>query len=400
MDEKDFIALEEEFCARNYHPLPVVLSCAEGVWAWDINGNGYLDMLGCYSALNHGHRHPRILKAFIRQAKRLSTVSRAFYNDQLGLFSKELTEFCGMEMMLPMNTGAEAVETAIKAMRRWGYRIKKVEETKAEIIVCDNNFHGRTTTIVGFSSHENYRDGFGPFTPGFVSIPFNDTRALASVITPNTVGFLVEPIQGEGGIVIPDRGYLGKARRICDKNNILLALDEIQTGLGRTGKIFAFQHEKIKPDILILGKALGGGVYPASAVVGSREVLGLFDPGSHGSTFGGNPLACAVAREAIRVLIDERLVENSQKLGNYFLRRLRSLTKSSNVIKEVRGMGLMIGMEFNEGSIIAREFCKRLLKEGILAKETHNTVVRFTPPLIITKGQIDWALERIKRALN
>jgi ornithine--oxo-acid transaminase len=364
----------------------------------DPEGHKYMDMLSAYSAINHGHRHPGIIAALKAQADRVAVTSRAFHNDQLGPFTKELTELCGMDLALPMNSGAEAVETALKAARKWGKRVKKVEPENGEIIVCENNFHGRTITIVSFSTEPLYKEDFGPFTPGFKVIPYGDEKALEKAITKNTVAFLVEPIQGEAGVVVPPEGYLKKARQICDKNKVLLIADEIQTGFGRTGKMFCHQHEGIKPDMMCLGKALGGGVLPVSAVVGSKEVLGLFRPGEHGSTFGGNPLACAVGRKAIQVLVQEKLVERSDELGRYFLERLRSI-KSPHV-EQVRGKGLFIGVVLKPNTGGARPFCEKLMSEGILAKETHDYVIRFAPPLVITKEEIDWALERIERVLR
>lgn len=392
------IDLANAYAARNYEPLPVVLSRGEGVWVWDVEGKRYLDMLGCYSAVSQGHRHPRILAALKEQADRLTVTSRAFHNDRLGPFLKLLCEVTGMEKALPMNTGAEAVETAIKAARKWGYKKKGVEEGKAEIIVCRRNFHGRTTTIVGFSSEPQYRDGFGPFTPGFPQIDFGDAAQLADRIGENTVGFLVEPIQGEGGVHVPPEGYLGEVRRICSDRGILLILDEVQTGLGRTGKMFDFRYEGIEPDLLILGKALGGGVYPVSAVVGSDEVMGVFQPGDHGSTFGGNPLAAAVGQAALEVLIDEDLPGNAARLGEFLMEELRNL--SSPHVKEIRGRGLFVGVEIHEASGTARRFCEALLHEEIVTKETHKQVIRFAPPLVITKDEVLWALDRIRKVLT
>jgi ornithine--oxo-acid transaminase len=397
MDSKELMELVERYGARNYHPLPVVISRGEGVWVWDAEGEKYLDMLSSYSALNQGHRHPGIIKALKDQADRLTLTSRAFHNDQMGPFFKKLTEFCGMEKVLPMNTGAEAVETAIKAVRKWGYKVKKVEEDKAEIIACENNFAGRTTTIVSFSTEPMYRDGFGPFTPGFRTIPFGDAGALKRAIGKNTVAFLVEPIQGEGGIIMPPDGYLRDVRRICSENRVLLVLDEIQTGFGRTGKNFACEHEGVRPDVLVVGKALGGGVIPVSAALASEEVMGVFNPGEHGSTFGGNPLACAVAMAAIDVIVEEKLAERSRELGDYFLKALRQI--GSPHVKEIRGRGLFIGVELKKSSGTARPFCENLMHERILAKETHEQVIRFAPPLIIKKEEIDWALQRIKKVL-
>ena len=390
----EFIELEEMYGAHNYCPLDVVIERAQGVWVYDVDGKRYLDCLASYSAVNQGHSHPAILNALIEQAHKVTLTSRAFRNDQLPLFYKELHDLTGYDMALPMNSGAEAVETAIKAARKWGYKVKGIPDGKAEIIVCANNFHGRTTTVVGFSSDEQYRDGFGPFTPGFKIIPFGDAHALKEAITPHTCAFLVEPIQGEAGILIPPAGFLKLAAEICRQNCVLLIVDEIQAGLGRTGKLFAFEHEKIRPDVVIIGKALAGGFYPVSAVLASKEILGVFQPGDHGSTFGGNPLGCAVARAALRVLVEEKLVERSAELGAYFLEKLRAIR--SRHIKEVRGKGLWIGVELNES---ARPFCEALKKSGVLCKETHDTVIRIAPPLVITREEIDWATERIAKVL-
>jgi len=394
---QSFIELENEFGARNYAPLDVVLARGQGVWVWDVEDNKYLDMLASYSALNQGHCHPRILTALIEQAKKLTLVSRAFRTDQLGPFYKEICEMTHSHSVLPMNSGAEAVETALKAARKWGYKVKEIPEDMAEIIVCANNFHGRTITIVGFSTEPQYRDGFGPFAPGFVTIPFGDAEALEWAITPNTVAFLVEPIQGEGGIIVPPAGYLKKVREICDRHNVLLILDEIQTGLGRTGKLFAEEHEGIESDLTLVGKALSGGFYPISAVLSNKEALSVFNPGDHGSTFGGNPLACAVAREALKIIKDENLIENSMVMGNYLIQNLNRL--SSPYIKEVRGKGLLVGVELKKSAGGARRFCEALMEKGILCKETHKHVIRFAPPLTITKEELDWALERIEPVL-
>ena len=399
MKTQDYIDLENQYGAHNYHPLDIVIQKAEGIWVHDVEGNKFLDFLSAYSAVNQGHCHPRIVKALVEQAKKVTLTSRAFRNDQLGLFYKELTALAEMEMALPMNSGAEAVETAIKAVRKWGYKKKGVPDDKAEIVVCKDNFAGRTTTIVGFSSEAQYKDGFGPFTPGFVTIPFGDENALAAAINANTVAFIVEPIQGEGGILMPPTGFLAKARKICTDNNVLFVLDEIQTGLGRTGKLFAYQHEQnAKPDLVTIGKALSGGFYPVSAVIGKKEVLGVFNPGDHGSTFGGNPLACAVAREALKVLVEEKLTENSAKMGQYFMELLG--TVNSKHIKEVRGRGLFIGVELHAAAGGARRFCEALAREGLLCKETHENVIRFAPPLVISKDEIDWAFARIKKVLE
>jgi ornithine--oxo-acid transaminase len=392
---KEFVELENQFGAHNYRPLDVVIERAEGVWVYDVEGRRYLDCLAAYSAVNQGHCHPRILQALIEQARKVTLTSRAFRNDQLPLLCKELHELTGFDMMLPMNSGAEAVETAIKAARKWGYKVKGIPEGMAEIVVCAGNFHGRTTTVVGFSTDEQYREGFGPFTPGFKVIPFGDADALRDAITPNTCAFLVEPIQGEAGIVIPSPGYLQDASSICRQHRVLLMTDEIQSGLGRTGRLFAYMHEGIDPDVLIIGKALGGGMYPVSAVMASREILGVFGPGDHGSTFGGNPLGCAVARTALRVLIEEELVQRSAELGVYFLEKLSTI--HSPLVKEVRGKGLWIGLELHRP---AREYCEALKDRGILCKETHDHVIRIAPPLVIRQGETDWAFERIKSVLE
>jgi len=392
---QDLVALEDQFGAHNYHPLDVVLERAEGVWVYDVEGRRYLDCLAAYSAVNQGHCHPRILATLVEQASKITLSSRAFRNDQLPLFCKELHELTGYEMVLPMNSGAEAVETALKAARKWGYTVKGIPQDKAEIVVCAGNFHGRTLTVVSLSSNEQYREGFGPFTPGFKIVPYGDIEALRAAITPNTCAFLVEPIQGEAGILIPPAGYLQAAAELCKQNRVLLMADEIQSGLGRTGKLFAYMHEGIVPDVLIVGKALAGGFYPVSAVLASAEVLGVFKPGDHGSTFGGNPLGCAVARTALRVLIDEKLVERSAELGAYFLARLQAIV--SPAVKEVRGRGLWIGIELHS---LARPYCEALQEEGILCKETHDRVIRVAPPLIVTREEIDWAVERIAKVLQ
>jgi ornithine--oxo-acid transaminase len=391
----ELIALEETYGAHNYHPLDVVIERAEGVWVYDVDGNRYLDCLASYSAVNQGHCHPKILAAMVEQAHKVTLTSRAFRNDQLPLLYKELHELTGYDMALPMNSGAEAVETAVKAARKWGYKVKGIPDGKAEIIVCANNFHGRTTTIISFSTDEGYRDGFGPFTPGFKVIPFGDAAALKAAITPNTCAFLVEPIQGEAGILIPPAGFLKLAADICREHNVLLIADEIQAGLGRTGKLFAFEHEGARPDAVIIGKALSGGFYPVSAVLASKEILGVFEPGQHGSTFGGNPLACAVARVALQVLRDEKLIERSAELGAYFLDKLQALR--SPHVKEIRGIGLWIGVELNKP---ARPFCEALKQLGVLCKETHDVVIRIAPPLVITRDEIDWAVERIAKVLG
>ena len=398
LSTQSFIDLENEFGAHNYEPLDIVLARGQGVWVWDVEGNKYLDMLASYSALNQGHCHPRILNALIEQAKKLTLVSRAFRSDQLGPFYKEICEMTHSHSVLPMNSGAEAVETALKAARKWGYQIKEIPDDMAEIIVCANNFHGRTITIVGFSTEKQYKEGFGPFTPGFITIPFGDADALEWAITPNTVAFLVEPIQGEGGIIVPPSGYLKKVREICDRHNVLLILDEIQTGLGRTGKLFAEEHEGIESDLTLIGKALSGGFYPISAVLSNKEALSIFQPGDHGSTFGGNPLACAVAREALRVIEEENLIEKSLFMGHYLKESIRNIL--SPYVKEVRGMGLLIGVELKKSAGGARKFCEALMGKGILCKETHKHVIRFAPPLTITKEELDWALERIESVLH
>lgn len=392
MRETDRIVKQTEALgARNYKPLPIVVSKAEGAWVEDPEGKRYLDMLSAYSALNHGHRHPRIIAALKEQADRVTLTSRAFHNDRLGEFYEKLSALTGKNMIIPMNTGAEAVETAIKAVRRWAYRNKKVPRDQAEIIVCEGNFHGRTVTITSFSSDDEYRRDFGPYTPGFRLIPYGDANALRQAITPNTAAFMVEPIQGEAGIIVPEAGYLKAARELCRERGILFVADEIQTGFGRTGKNFACDHEDVSPDIYVLGKALGGGVLPISAVAADKEILGVFDPGSHGSTFGGNPLACAVAIAAMDVLAEERLAENSEVRGQYFIDRLREL--GSGKIKEIRGRGLLIGLELTEA---ARPYCEKLSELGILCKETHANTIRFAPPLTIAQQELEFALERIR----
>jgi ornithine--oxo-acid transaminase len=392
---RDLIELENKYGAHNYHPLDVAIERAEGVWVYDVEGKRYLDCLAAYSAVNQGHCHPEILKALIEQAQKVTLTSRAFRNDQLPLFYKELHDLTGYDMALPMNSGAEAVETAVKTARKWGYKIKGIPADQAEIIVCANNFHGRTITQVSFSTDAQYRDGFGPFTPGFKVIPFGDARALETAITPNTCAFLVEPIQGEAGIVIPPAGFLKQAADICRKHRVLLVADEIQSGLGRTGKLFAYMHDGIRPDVVIVGKALSGGFYPVSAVLTSSEIMSVFKPGDHGSTFGGNPLGCAVARAALRVLVQEKLVERSAELGDYFLGLLRKL--HSPDLKEVRGKGMWIGIELHSP---ARPYCEALKEEGILCKETHDHVIRIAPPLTIQREEIDWAFERIRKVVE
>jgi ornithine--oxo-acid transaminase len=389
---EDYVKLETEYGAHNYEPLNVVLSRASGVWVWDVTGKKYLDCLAAYGACNQGHCHPKILKTMTEQMQRLTLTSRAFRNDQLGPFYRELCELTNSHMVLPMNSGAEAVESVIKAVRKWGYKERNVPEGQAEIIVCRNNFHGRTITLIGFSTEEQYREGYGPFTPGFKIVPYGDADALERAITPNTVAFLAEPIQ-EAGIITPPLGYLNAAREICSRRNIVMILDEIQTGLGRTGKILAEEHEGIQADVTVIGKALSGGFYPISAVLSNKEVLGVFHPGDHGSTFGGNPLACAVARTALKVLVEERMVENADAVGNYFIQRLSKI--KSDYIKEVRGRGLMIGVELLPEAGGARAVCEKLMEKGVLSKECHQNVLRLTPPLVIKREEVDWAVERI-----
>ncbi len=398
MNTQEYIALEERYNARNYKPLDVVLTRGNGVWVEDVEGRRYMDFLAAYSAVNQGHCHPRLVKVMVEQAARLTLTSRAFRNDQLPLLAKELCELTGYEMMLPMNTGAEAVETAIKAARKWGYQVKRVPEDQAHILTCYGNFHGRTITIVTFSSEEQYRDGFGPFTPGFELIPYGDAAALEAAIRPHTVAFLVEPIQGEGGVVVPPPGYLRQVRDICTRHNVLLITDEIQSGLGRTGKFFAAEHEGVRADVVTIGKALAGGMYPVSAVLASREVLGVFGPGDHGSTFGGNPLACAVAREALKVLVEEKLIERAAELGDYLLARLRDLR--SPHVQQVRGKGLWVGIVLRPEAGGARRFCEALMEKGLLCKETHWNVIRLAPPLVITREELDWAVERLAEVLQ
>jgi ornithine--oxo-acid transaminase len=394
---QELIALEDRYGAHNYHPLDVVLSRGEGVWVWDVEGNRYMDCLSAYSAVNQGHAHPRIRQALIEQAEKLPLTSRAFRHDQLGLYYQELCELTGFDMVLPMNTGAEAVETALKAARKWAYDVKGVPDGQAEIIACENNFAGRTISIITFSSEPLYRDGFGPYTPGFKLVPFGDSNALEAAITPNTAAFIVEPIQGEGGVIVQPAGYLRRVRELCTTHHVLMIADEIQTGLGRTGKLFACDHEGVRPDVVTVGKALSGGYYPVSAVLSSPEVLGVFAPGSHGSTFGGNPIACAVGREALRVLVEEGMIENAAEMGDYFMDQLVEI--NSPHIKEVRGKGLLIGVELKPSAGGARRFCEALQHNGILAKETHANTIRFAPPLIITEDDIDWAMARIRPVL-
>ena len=397
MQQREYIGLEDQYGAHNYKPLDVVLSRGKGVWVWDVDGNKYLDCLAAYSAVNQGHCHPKIMQAMVAQAEKLTLTSRAFRNDQLGPFYKELCELTNSHKVLPMNSGAEAVETAIKTVRKWGYTVKGVAEDQAEIIVCDNNFHGRTISIVSFSTDENARAGFGPFTPGFKCIPFGDATALEAAITDNTVAFLVEPIQGEAGVIIPPEGYLKQAREICDRHNIALILDEIQTGLGRTGKLLAEEYEGIEADLTIIGKALSGGFYPVSAVLSNTEVMNVLQPGEHGSTFGGNPLACAVARAALQVLFEEKMIENSYEQGRYFLDELKKISHPH--IKEVRGRGLMVAIEFHSEVGGARAYCNKLKEQGILAKDTHENIVRFAPPLVIQRDEVDMILDAINKVL-
>ena len=394
----DYIQLEEQYGAHNYKPLDVILSRGEGVWVWDTEGNRYMDCLAAYSAVNQGHCHKRILQTLMDQAQKLTLTSRAFRNDQLGHFYRELCELTRSHKVLPMNSGAEAVETAIKTVRKWGYTVKGVPENKAEIIVCENNFHGRTISIVSFSTDPCARSGFGPFTPGFKVIPYGDVDAFEAAITPNTVAFLVEPIQGEAGVIIPPKGYLKGIRERCTRENIILILDEIQTGLGRTGKLLAEEHEGIEADLTLIGKALSGGFYPVSAVLSNTEVMDVLQPGEHGSTFGGNPLACAVARTALNVLIEENMIENSQKMGDKFLEGLKQI--ENPLIRDVRGLGLMMAVEFDPEAGGARQFCLKLKEHGLLCKETHENIIRFAPPLVITALQVEWALERIGRVLS
>lgn len=398
METKEYVDLEDQYGAHNYHPLDVVIERAEGVWVYDVDGKKYLDCLSAYSAVNQGHVHKEILKALVEQAGKVTLTSRAFRNDQLPMLYKELSDMTGYEMSLPMNSGAEAVETAVKLARKWAYRVKKVPRGQAEIITAAGNFHGRTVTIVSFSTEPLYRDDFGPFTPGFVTVPYGSAGDVQKTITPNTAAVMLEPIQGEGGVIIPPAGYLSAVAAICRKNNVLLMMDEIQTGLGRTGKLFASDHENVRPDVMIIGKALAGGFYPVSAVLADRAILGLFTPGEHGSTFGGNPLAAAVARAALRVIREEKLAERSAELGEYFIEQLSEIP--SPHVKEVRGKGLFVGVELKPGAGGARRFCEALKERGILAKETHEHVIRFAPPLVIEKNTLDWAIPHIRDVLN
>lgn len=398
MKTQQYIDLEEKYGAHNYHPLDVVISRGEGIWVYDVDGKKYMDCLSAYSALNQGHVHPRIIKVMKEQAEKLTLTSRAFRNDQLPLLYQELSELTGYEMSLPMNSGAEAVETALKLARKWAYLVKKIPRHQAEIITAAGNFHGRTISIVSFSTEPLYKDDFGPFTPGFITVPYGDAAAIEKAITPNTAAVMLEPIQGEAGVVIPPVGFLKKVAEICKRNNILLIADEIQTGLGRTGKLFASEHEGVRPDIVIIGKALGGGFYPVSAILADEPLLGLFTPGEHGSTFGGNPLGAAIARESLKVIVDENLVENSARMGEYFVEQLVEILSPN--VKEVRGRGLLIGVELKSEAGGARRFCEALQQKGILAKETHEKVIRFAPPLIIKKEEIDWALPSIREVLH
>ncbi len=395
MKPAKLIEMEDRFGANNYHPLDIVIKKAEGIWVEDVEGNRYMDFLAAYSAVNQGHCHPRLLKALRKQAAKVTLTSRAFRNDQLPFFCKGVAELTGYPKVLPMNSGAEAVETAIKAARKWGEKVKGIKKDKAEIIVCADNFHGRTTTIVGFSTEDQYKDGFGPFTPGFKVIPFGDAKALEAAITKNTCAFMVEPVQGEAGINVPPKAFMKKAEKLCKTNNVLFIADEIQSGLGRTGKMFAFQHADVTPDAVIIGKALSGGFYPVSAFLSSDEIMGVFNPGDHGSTFGGNPLGMAVAREALKVLTEEKLVENSAKLGPWFMDQLKAM--NFKCIKKVRGQGLFIGLVLDRP---ARPYCEALMAEGMLCKETHENVIRFAPPLTITKKELNMALRKVKKVFK
>ena len=399
MKSKDYIELEKTYGAHNYHPLPVVISKAKGVWVWDADGKKYIDMLSSYSAINQGHLHPKIVQAAKDQLDRVSLTSRAFSNDKMGLFLKRLCEVSGLEVALPMNTGAEAVETALKLSRRYAHQKRGLPENEGDIIVCENNFHGRTTTIISFSTDPDSRKGFGPYTPGFVTIPYNDIAALRKAITPKTIGILVEPIQGEAGINVPSPGYLKEIRKVCDEKKILFILDEIQTGFCRTGKMFAYQHEGIKPDILCVGKALGGGLYPVSACISTKEIMDVFTPGSHGSTFGGNPLASAIALASLEVLEEEKLADHSVEMGDYFVKRIKEI--GCKKVKEIRHKGLLIGVEFDlKPGETVRPICEKLMEQGVLAKDTHERTIRFAPPLVISKEEVDWAIERISKVFK
>lgn len=395
---KEYIEIEDQYGAHNYHPLDVVLERGEGVWVYDVDGNRYFDCLSAYSALNQGHVHPRILDAMRKQAEKITLTSRAFRNDQLPLFYKELSELTGYEMSLPMNSGAEAVESALKLARKWAYEVKKVPRFQADIIVASGNFHGRTISIISFSTEPLYKDSFGPFTPGFTVVPYGDIMAIEKAITPNTAAIMLEPIQGEGGVIIPPAGYLKQVSQLCKQNNVLFIADEIQTGLGRTGKLFACDHEGVHPDMVVIGKALSGGFYPVSAVLADEPVMKLFVPGEHGSTFGGNPLACAIAREALKVIVEEKLIENAAEMGEYFMERLSEIP--SHNIREIRGKGLLIGVELKPEAGGARRYCEALQSRGILAKETHQHVIRFAPPLILKREVIDWAMPKIYDVLT
>jgi len=397
MTSQAYIDLENQYNAKNYKPLDVVLERGEGIWVYDVEGKRYLDFLSAYSAVNQGHSHPRILNAMIEQAQKLPLTSRAFRNNQLPLFAQHLCELTGYEKMLPMNSGAEAVETAMKIARKWGYQVKGVADGQAEIITCSGNFHGRTITIVSYSDDPGTKDHFGPYTPGFKEIPYGDADALEQAITPNTVGFLFEPIQGEGGVILPPEGFLRQVREICDRHNVLMIADEIQTGLGRTGKMFACDWEDVRPDMITIGKALSGGFYPVSAVLTDADVMDVIKPGDHGSTFGGNPLACAVAQEALNVLMDESLIDNAHTMGEYLRELLRGI--DSPHIKEIRGRGLLTGVELHDTAGGARRFCVALQEAGLLCKETHVNIIRFAPPLVINRDDIDWAFDRIERVL-
>lgn len=398
ISSQEFIALEEKHGAHNYKPLDVVITRGEGVWVYDVEGNRYLDCLSAYSALNQGHVHPRILQALVEQAGRVTLTSRAFRNDQLPLLYRELAEISGYQMSLLMNSGAEAVETALKLARKWAYTVKGIPRHQAEIIVCEGNFHGRTISIISFSSEKLYRDDFGPFTPGFITVSYGDAEAIARAITPNTAAVMIEPIQGEAGVIVPPQGYLQQVQEICWRRGVLFIADEIQTGLGRTGRFFACDHENVRPDMVIIGKALSGGFYPVSAVLADEPLMGLFQPGEHGSTFGGNPLGAAVARAALKVIIEEKLAENAARLGEYFQEQLAEIP--SPYVKEVRGRGLLIGVELKAEAGGARPFCEALRQRGILAKDTHENTIRFAPPLIIDQAAIDWALPHIREVLT